>query len=311
MEFSHKPIMVKQIVEFLQIKPKGIYVDCTVGGGGHSYEIAKKLDGNGMLIGIDRDQEAIKASQLKLAGLGKNIKLVHDNFLNIKKVVENNAGSHVDGILLDLGVSSYQLDNAQRGFSYQKDASLDMRMDKSQPVTAEVILNEYDKSRLTSIISNYGEEKWSKRIADFIDKYRQTKRIETTGELVEIIKQAVPASARREGPHPAKRTFQAIRIEVNHEIEILEGAVRNAVECLKPGGRICVITFHSLEDRIVKQTFVSLTGKCSCPPDFPVCRCDAKADGKIVTRKPVEPIENEIRDNPRARSSKLRVFERI
>ncbi len=310
MEFVHKPIMVEECISMLNIMPNGIYVDGTVGGGGHSYEIASRLNQEGMLICIDRDKEAIEASKNRLAKLEKNIKFIHNNFCNIKKVVEGITNDFVDGILIDLGVSSYQMDNSERGFSYQADALLDMRMDKGQTLTAETVVNQYDKDRLVEIIFSYSEERWAKRIAEFIVRYRQERRIRTTAELVEIIKKAIPAAARRDGPHPAKRTFQAIRIEVNNELTILRDAIKNAVDCLNRGGRICIITFHSLEDRIVKQTYAALEGKCTCPPDFPVCRCKNKTYGKVVNRKPIEPSQAEILDNPRARSAKLRVFER-
>ena len=310
MEFSHKPIMVNECIKGLRIKPDGIYIDGTVGGGGHSGEIAVLLNEKGLLVGLDRDHEAITASKQKLMNLKKNIKLIHTNFSNIKEVVQNNINEFVDGILLDLGVSSYQLDNAERGFTYQVDARLDMRMDKNQKITAEDVVNDYNKEELLRIITSYGEERWAKRIVDFIIKYREDKRINSTGELVEIIKQAIPVGARREGPHPAKRTFQAIRIEVNNELNIIKQTIQDAVECLKDGGRMCIITFHSLEDRIVKQTFSSLEGRCTCPKDFPICKCENKALGKMVNRKPIQPGQDEISINPRARSAKLRIFEK-
>lgn len=310
MEFVHKPIMLKECIETLKIKPHGVYVDGTIGGGGHSTEIVKRLQ-EGLLIGIDRDNEALSASAKKLEKFKDKIKLNHGNYAEINEILKKNNVNKVDGILLDLGVSSYQLDNAERGFSYQNDAMLDMRMDQSQPMTAQDIVNTYDKAALTKIIYSYGEERWAKRIVDFIIQYREQKKIETTGELVEIIKKAVPAPARREGPHPAKRTFQALRIELNNELGLLEGAIIDAVKCLNPGGRMCIITFHSLEDRIVKQTFSYLEGKCTCPPDFPICRCEKESFGKMVTKKPIEPSESEIADNARSRSAKLRVFERM
>ena len=310
MEFSHKPIMVSECIEGLQIKPEGIYIDGTVGGGGHSSKIAALLNEKGLLVGLDRDQEAIKASKQKLMNFKKNVKLIHTNFSNIKEVVQEDLNELVDGILLDLGVSSYQLDNAERGFTYQVDAQLDMRMDKTQKLSAEDVVNNYNKEELLKIITAYGEERWAKRIVDFIIQFREDKRIKTTGELVEIIKKAIPVGARREGPHPAKRTFQAIRIEVNNELNIIKQTIEDAVGCLKCGGRICIITFHSLEDRIVKQTFSSLQGKCTCPIDFPVCKCENKTFGKVVNRKPIQPTEDEINNNPRARSAKLRIFEK-
>ncbi len=310
MDFIHKPVLLKETTNFLQVKPDGIYVDCTAGGGGHSYEVAKRLNENGLIIAIDRDQEAIKATESKLRGVTTKVRLVHGNYSDIKRILKENADEGVDGIIMDLGVSSYQLDNPQRGFSYQTDSILDMRMDKTQDLTAEHIVNEYDRDKLASIIFTYGEERWAKRIAEFIVKHRNITRIKTTSELSEIIKKAIPSAARRKGPHPAKRTFQAIRIEVNNELGILENSIITAVECLAQGGRICVITFHSLEDRIVKQVFVSLTGRCTCPKDLPLCRCGSKRWGRIVNNKPIEPTECEVADNPRSRSAKLRVFEK-
>ncbi len=310
MEFIHKPVLLNEIIDLLQVKPDGIYVDCTAGGGGHSYEIAKRLNNNGLLIAIDRDEEAVRAVEARLRGLTASVRLVHANYTDIKRIMEENLDDGADGVLMDLGVSSYQLDNPERGFSYQTDSILDMRMDRNQALTAEHVVNEYDRDKLAAVIYSYGEERWAKRIAEFIVRHRNISRITTTGELSEIIKKAIPSSARRKGPHPAKRTFQAIRIEVNNELGALEKTIVNAVECLAQGGRLCIITFHSLEDRIVKQVFVSLTGRCTCPKDLPVCRCGSKKRGRIISTKPIEPRESEILDNPRARSAKLRVFEK-
>jgi 16S rRNA (cytosine1402-N4)-methyltransferase len=310
MEFKHKPIMVTECIEGLKIRPNGIYVDGTVGGAGHSKQIVAKLNQEGLLVGIDRDIEAINAAAKTLNQVGKRFILVHDNFSSIREIVNREVGQLVDGILLDLGVSSYQLDNAERGFSYQADAPLDMRMDKSQSLTAEMVVNQYTKEKLLQIISSYGEERWAKRIVEFIAQCREEQKIKTTGELVEIIKKAIPKGARQDGPHPAKRTFQAIRIEVNSELSILKDAIINAVESLKSEGRIAIITFHSLEDRIVKQTFSELEGKCTCPKDLPLCVCHSKSYGKIVNKKPIEPLKQEVEENPRARSSKLRIFQR-
>lgn len=309
MEFNHRSVLLNECIENLNIKPDGIYVDGTAGGGGHSFEIASRMNDKGLLICIDKDTEALKASKQRLSILDKNIIFVHANFFEIKKVLSDNAINSVDGILLDLGVSSYQLDNAGRGFSYQADAILDMRMDATQGITAKEVVNTYEQQRLTQVIYDYGEERWAKRIAEFICKHRIEKEIETTGELVEIIKAAIPAGARRDGPHPAKRTFQAIRIEVNNELGILKPALQDGVKALNVGGKFCVITFHSLEDRIIKQTFALLEGKCICPPGLPVCGCGNVAFGRAL-RKGIEPTAKEIESNPRARSAKLRVFER-
>lgn len=310
MEFVHKPVMLSECIDMLRISADGIYVDGTAGGGGHSWEIAKRLGNDGILICFDRDIEAIDASKKRLAVLNKEIIFENRNFSEINQVINSRIKRLANGILLDLGVSSYQLDNAERGFSYQSDAPLDMRMDRGQKTTAEYVINNYDKKSLTKVITQYGEEKWAVRIADFICRSRETKRIETTGELVDIIKKAIPAKARKDGPHPAKRTFQAVRIEVNNELGILEDSIKNAVSSLDKGGRICVITFHSLEDRIVKQTFISLEGRCTCPGDLPICSCGKISQGKVITRKAIEPSDKEVEENPRARSARLRVFEK-
>ncbi|OPJ63243.1 16S rRNA (cytosine(1402)-N(4))-methyltransferase RsmH [Clostridium oryzae] len=310
MEFKHKPIMLNEIVDGLNIKENGIYVDCTMGGAGHSEAIVRRLSKDGKLIGIDQDIEAINASKKRLEAF-ENVIYVNDNFYNIKNILNTLNITGVDGILMDLGVSSYQLDNGERGFSYMQDAPLDMRMNRENEISAYDVVNGYDKGELEKIIRDYGEEKFARRIADFIVKARENKKIETTLELVDIIKAAIPAKARREGPHPAKRTFQAIRIEVNEELTVLSKAVDSAIEMLNSKGRMAVITFHSLEDRIVKSKFKTQENPCTCPPDFPICQCGKKPQVKIITRKPMEPSENELEENPRSRSAKLRIIEKL
>lgn len=312
MNFEHISVLLNECIENLNIKSNGIYVDGTLGGAGHSSQIIKRLDENGLLIGIDQDINAITTAKERLEGLGK-FKLVHDNFSNIKNIAEElglEEGS-VDGFLLDLGVSSHQLDEAERGFSYMHDAPLDMRMDIRKNFSAYNVVNEYSEEELTRIITEYGEERWAKRIAKFIVEERKEKPIETTFELVSVIKKAVPKGARIDGPHPAKRTFQAIRIEVNSELEILKGTITEMSKLLKKGGRICIITFHSLEDRIVKNVFRDLENPCTCPREFPVCVCGKKPLVKVITRKPIAPSEEELEINHRARSAKLRVCEKI
>lgn len=312
MNFEHISVLLNECIENLNIKSNGIYVDGTLGGAGHSSQIIKRLDENGLLIGIDQDINAITTAKERLEGLGK-FKLVHDNFSNIKNIAEElglEEGS-VDGFLLDLGVSSHQLDEAERGFSYMHDAPLDMRMDIRKKFSAYNVVNEYSEEELTRIITEYGEERWAKRIAKFIVEERKEKPIETTFELVSVIKKAVPKGARIDGPHPAKRTFQAIRIEVNSELEILKGTITEMSKLLKKGGRICIITFHSLEDRIVKNVFRDLENPCTCPREFPVCVCGKKPLVKVITRKPIAPSEEELEINHRARSAKLRVCEKI
>ncbi len=311
MDFEHVSVLLKESIEGLNIAPDGVYVDCTLGGGGHSYEIAKRLT-TGTLIGIDRDKDAIEAAGIRLKEF-ENVKYVHNNFSDIKNIVESlgfGQGS-INGFLLDLGVSSHQLDEADRGFSYNYDAPLDMRMDVRSPLSAYVVVNEYSQARLSKLLREYGEERWAERIAEFIVKERKQKPVETTSELVSIIKKAIPKGARSTGPHPAKRSFQAIRIEVNNELGILEEAIDNMVELLKPGGRICVITFHSLEDRIVKNVFRSIANPCTCPRDFPICVCGKKPRVKVITGKPIIPGEAELEQNHRARSAKLRIAERL
>lgn len=309
MEFKHVSVLLEESIEGLDIKEDGIYVDCTLGGAGHSKQIISRLSSKGMLIGIDQDINAINFAKEKLKCY-PNIKIVHDNFYNIDNILKELNIDKVDGILMDLGVSSYQLDEAERGFSYMKDAPLDMRMDRDNSLSAFNVVNQYDEEKLVKIIREYGEEKFALRIARFIVSERQNKPIETTLELVEIIKNAIPAKARREGPHPAKRTFQAIRIEVNQELAILEKAIEDSVAHLNKDGRIAIITFHSLEDRIVKNTFKRLQDPCICPKEFPVCTCGKVSELKIITKKPIEPSEYEIENNPRSRSAKLRVGEK-
>lgn len=311
MEFEHRTVLLDETVEHLKVKPEGIYVDATLGGGGHSLEIVKKLDGGGTLIGIDRDQNAIRAAGKRLEAYSGRTVLMHGNFRDIAALIKGCGIAFVDGIVMDLGVSSHQLDEGERGFSYMQDAPLDMRMDRGQALSAREVVNGYDQDRLALIIAGYGEERWAKRIADFIVRERKRAPIETTGQLVKVIKAAIPAGARRKGPHPAKRTFQALRIEVNDELGILERAIKDGVDLLKEGGRICVITFHSLEDRKVKRTFRQMENPCTCPPGAPICVCGKKPVVKVVTRKPVVPKEKEINKNPRARSAGLRVAEKL
>lgn len=310
MDFKHVSVLLNECIKGLNIKEDGIYVDGTLGGAGHSSHIAQELGENGRLIGIDQDQNALRASSERLKEF-KNVTLVHNNFSNIKEVLEELNISGADGILLDLGVSSHQLDVPERGFSYMNDAPLDMRMNSESSFSAMDIVNGYSKEELERIIREYGEEKWASRVADFIVKGREEKVIETTFELVDIIKAAIPASARREGPHPAKRTFQAIRIEVNKELEILEKAVKDCLDSLNPGGRLCIITFHSLEDRIVKNVYKERQNPCTCPPSFPICVCNNKPDIKIISKKPIIPSDEELEVNPRSRSAKLRIAEKI
>ena len=310
MEFNHKPVMLSECIEGLNIKPEGIYVDGTMGGAGHSYEIVNRIGKNGLLIGIDRDEEAICVAKKKLAEFD-NVKYVHDNHDNIKRILEEENIDAVDGILLDLGVSSYQLDERNRGFSYSGDGELDMRMDQTQKLDAKIVVNKYQEEELARIIFEYGEERFSRQIARKICEYRKTKEIETTSELVKIIEEVVPFK-KGEG-HPAKRTFQAIRIEVNDEIKPLYNTIIDCIDSLKPGGRLCVITFHSLEDRAVKNAFNDSVGKCTCPPGLPYCVCGAKErmKGKIITKKPIVPSNEEMEENSRSKSAKVRIFERV
>ncbi len=310
MEFSHVPVLYDEVMEALNIRSDGLYIDGTTGGGGHSSGICERLGPEGTLIAADRDRTALKASEERLAAYGCIRKFVHANYSDTE-ALRQAAGRPADGILLDLGVSSYQLDTAERGFSYMQDAPMDMRMDETDSLTAYDVVNGYSESELFRIIRTYGEEKWASRIAKFIAQARAEAPIETTGRLVEVIKAAIPAKARREGPHPAKRTFQAIRIEVNGELDHLEQAVEKLPDLLAPGGRLAIITFHSPEDRIVKEAFAKRLDPCTCPKDLPVCVCGKVADVRRVTRKPVVPGPEELEKNPRSRSAKLRVIEKI
>lgn len=309
-EFNHVSVLLNECIENLNIKPDGIYVDGTMGGAGHSLEIVKKLSEKGMLIGIDRDEEALTVAKERLKEFN-NVKYVHDNHDNIDEIIKNLNIKGVDGILLDLGVSSYQIDEKTRGFTYMDDGPLDMRMDKSQKLTAEYIVNNYKEQDLARIIFEYGEEKFSRKIARNICEYRKNKKIETTGELVKIIEKSIPGKFREKNSHPAKRTFQAIRIEVNNEIEPLYNTIKNSITALNSKGRLCVITFHSLEDRMVKKAYVDAEGKCTCPKDLPYCVCGNVSLGKIITKKSILPTEKEMQENSRSRSAKLRVFEKI
>ena len=311
MEFNHVSVLLKETIDGLNIKPDGIYVDGTLGGGGHSLEIAKRLSKNGHLYGIDRDTDAIEAAGERLREYSDRFTAIHSNFYNAAEVLKNIGVQKIDGFILDLGVSSHQLDEADRGFSYMQDAPLDMRMDRGAPYTAWNVVNEKSEKELNDIIFKYGEEKWAKRIVQFIVAEREKKPIDTTYELVEVIKKAVPKGARRDGPHPAKRTFQAIRIEVNGELAILDKTVDDMTEMLSEGGRMCIITFHSLEDRIIKNAMKRHENPCTCPPEFPVCVCGKVPDGKVITRKPILPSDEELEVNPRSRSAKLRIMEKI
>ena len=311
MEFKHVSVLKNECIEGLQIKSSGTYVDGTFGGGGHAMEVISRLNGNGRFIGIDQDQDAVENGRAKLEPYKEKAQLVRDNFSNIISIMKDLHIVAVDGILLDIGVSSYQLDTGERGFSYMHDAELDMRMDQRNPMTAKRMIAEYSEKELANIIKDYGEERWATRIAQFIVAERKNKPIETTGELVEVIKKAVPKGARKDGPHPAKRTFQALRIAVNNELGILEQAIEDMAGLLASGGRLCIITFHSLEDRIVKQTFHRLEHPCTCPPEFPVCVCGKKPSIRVITRKPILPSEEELEFNPRARSAKLRILEKL
>ncbi len=310
MKFQHTPVLLKETIEGLNIKEDGIYVDGTIGGAGHSIEIVKRLT-SGRLIGIDQDLNAIKKAEEVLKDHMGKVTLVHDNYANIEGILSELNIDKVDGILLDIGVSSHQLDSRERGFSYQKDAPLDMRMDKTKDFTAKDVVNKYSQEELERIIWEYGEERWAKRIAEFIVRERKKKPIETTLQLVDIIKKAIPQKARMEGGHPAKRTFQAIRIEVNRELDVLRESIPIMCRLLNSKGRICIITFHSLEDRIVKDSFKELSKECVCPPDFPICVCDKKKEINIITKKPIVPTKKEIDQNPRSKSSKLRIAERV
>lgn len=311
MEFKHKSVLLYETVDELNIKPDGIYVDGTLGGGGHSYEIAGRLSEGGRLIGIDQDEDAIKAASKRLEPYMYRVTIVRNNYCNMDKVLDELGIDKVDGIMLDLGVSSYQLDAADRGFTYNVDTALDMRMDQRQEITAKDIVNEYSEFDLYRIIRDYGEDRFAKNIAKHIVAARQEKPIETTFELNDIIKAAIPMKVRATGGHPSKRTYQAIRIELNKELEVLENSIDMMIDRLKPEGRLCIITFHSLEDRIVKTRFRNNENPCTCPPSFPACVCGKVPKGRVITRKPVVPTDEEINENSRSKSSKLRVFERV
>ena len=310
MGFVHKSVLLNETIEGLAIKPEGTYVDGTLGGGGHSFSILEKLNDQGRLIGIDQDEAAVAAAGERLERFN-NVTIVRNNYCNIKHVLSKMEIESVDGILLDLGVSSYQLDTPERGFSYMNDAPLDMRMDQRSEFTAADIVNTYSQSELTRMIRMYGEDKFAANIAKHITAAREGGPIKTTGELVEIIKASIPQKFQKTMGHPAKQTFQAIRIELNKELKVLEDSLEDMIKLLNPGGRICVITFHSLEDRIVKNIFKECESPCTCPKDFPVCVCGKKSLGSVITRKPIIPTQEEMQENPRSKSSKLRIFEKI
>lgn len=310
MEFQHKSVLLRETIDSLKVKPGGIYVDGTLGGGGHAFELCSRLGKDGRLIGIDQDEAAISAASERLSEYKGQVTIVRSNYSRMPQVLDELGIGKVDGIYLDLGVSSYQLDTPERGFTYREDVPLDMRMDQREPMTAADIVNTYSEEKLYRVIRDYGEDKFAKNIAKHIVRKRQEKPIETTGELVEAIKAAIPARVRATGGHPAKQTFQAIRIELNGELEVLESSIDRMIERLNPKGRLAVITFHSLEDRIVKHKFRENEQPCICPPDFPVCVCGRVSKGRVITRKPITPTEEEEKENNRAKSSKLRVFER-
>ena len=310
MEFKHKSVLLEETIDNLNIKPDGIYVDGTLGGAGHSYQIAKRLTGGGRLIGIDQDADAIAAATERLKEFEERVTIVRNNYCNMDKVLDELGIDKVDGILLDIGVSSYQLDTAERGFSYRVDAPLDMRMDQRQKMTARDIINDYSESELYRVIRDYGEDRFAKNIAKHIVAERKKAPIETTGQLNEIISHAIPMKVRKTSGHPSKRTFQAIRIELNHELDVLRDTLDDMIELLNPGGRLCIITFHSLEDRIVKSSFRKNENPCTCPSHFPVCVCGNVSKGKVITRKPILPSEEELEVNSRSKSAKLRIFER-
>lgn len=310
MEFEHTSVLLKESIEGLQIKPDGVYVDGTLGGAGHASVVASRLTSGGRLIGIDQDKAAIKAATKRLQPYEDRVTIVRSNYRNTRQVLQELGVDGIDGMLLDLGVSSYQLDDRERGFSYRYDTSLDMRMDQRNQLSAKEIVNEYSEMELFHIIRDYGEDKFAKNIAKHIVMERKKVPIETTGQLNEIIKAAIPAKMRMEGGHPSKRTFQAIRIECNKELEVLKDSLEEIIELLNPGGRLCIITFHSLEDRIVKTAFRQAANPCTCPPSFPVCVCGKTSKGKVITGKPILPSEEEITNNSRAKSAKLRIFEK-
>ena len=311
MEFNHYSVLLEETVDGLNIKPDGIYVDGTLGGGGHAYEVCSRLNEKGRFIGIDQDEAAIEAASARLRDFGERVTIVRSNYCDMKSRLHELGIDKVDGIVLDLGVSSYQLDTAERGFSYRVDAPLDMRMDRRQNMTARDIVNDYSEMDLFRIIRDYGEDKFAKNIAKHIVMEREKGPIETTGQLIEIIKRAIPMKFQKTAGHPAKRTFQAIRIELNRELEVLRENLDDMIDLLNEGGRICIITFHSLEDRIVKTIFRKAENPCVCPSHFPVCVCGNAPKGKVVTKKPILPSEGELEENSRSKSAKLRVFEHV
>ena len=310
MEFKHRSVLLEETVNGLNIKPDGIYVDGTLGGGGHAYEICRRLGNKGSIVGIDQDEAAIEAAGIRLTDFGEKVTIVRSNYCEMKSVLQGLGIDKVDGIVLDLGVSSYQLDTAERGFSYREDAPLDMRMDRRQTMTARDIVNDYSEKDLYRVIRDYGEDKFAKNIAKHIVIEREKRSIETTGQLTEIIRGAIPMKFQKKSGHPAKRTFQAIRIELNRELDVLKNSLDEMIDLLNPGGRLCIITFHSLEDRIVKSAFKKNEDPCTCPKDFPVCVCGKVSKGSILTRKPILPSEEELEENSRSKSAKLRIFER-
>lgn len=310
MEFKHRSVLLEETVNGLNIKPDGIYVDGTLGGGGHAYEICRRLGNKGSIVGIDQDEAAIEAAGIRLKDFGEKVTIVRSNYCEMKSVLQGLGIDKVDGIVLDLGVSSYQLDTAERGFSYREDAPLDMRMDRRQTMTARDIVNDYSEKDLYRVIRDYGEDKFAKNIAKHIVIEREKRSIETTGQLTEIIRGAIPMKFQKKSGHPAKRTFQAIRIELNRELDVLKNSLDEMIDLLNPGGRLCIITFHSLEDRIVKGAFKKNEDPCTCPKDFPVCVCGKVSKGSILTRKPILPSEEELEENSRSKSAKLRIFER-
>lgn len=310
MAFQHTSVLLEETIDGLAVKPDGIYVDATLGGGGHAFEVCSRLNGNGRFIGIDQDAAAIEAAGERLKDFGEKVTIIRSNYRELKSVLRSIGVEKVDGIVLDLGVSSYQLDTAERGFSYRADASLDMRMDQRQQTTAKDIVNTYSETELYRVIRDYGEDKFAKNIAKHIVMEREKNPIETTGQLNEVIRRAIPMKFQKNGGHPSKRTFQAIRIELNRELEVLRESLDEMIDMLNPGGRICIITFHSLEDRIVKSTFRKNEDPCTCPSHFPVCVCGNVSKGKVITRKPILPGEEELENNSRSKSAKLRIFER-
>lgn len=309
MEFKHKSVLLNETIDGLNIKPNGIYVDGTLGGGGHAYEVCRRLGEKGSIVGIDQDAAAIEAASARLKDFGEKVTIVRSNYCDMKSKLHELGIDKVDGIVLDLGVSSYQLDTAERGFSYREDAPLDMRMDTRQKMTARDIVNDYTEADLYRVIRDYGEDKFAKNIAKHIVQARAVKPVETTAELSEIIRASIPMKFQKKSGHPAKRTFQAIRIELNRELDVLRDSLDDMIDLLNPGGRLCIITFHSLEDRIVKSAFRKNENPCTCPPDFPVCVCGKKSKGSIITKKPILPSEEELEYNSRSKSAKLRIFE--